>query len=428
MDLTLFERYSPAIRRLGPAGADSSELVIEKNGRDILRYIPFEHVNADAKLVIVGITPGPNQLRLAYSEAQRLMAAGTATATLLHEVKKLGAFGGSAMRPNLLRYLRHFKFDKILGIAEVESLWQENAGLFHATSVIPNAAFTTTPGGGESMFAGSFAYLMASSLFRQCFMDGFVSTLRDINPDALYIGLGDCPADALQWCVDNGYLQARQCLGSFCHPSTSGGSAPSVYIRDKTLSDLKPTDPVRHRVAKLDQAYARMARATALLLGEAAAMPPLPRAVHLPGSIQAALAPTPAAKPARKTVAAPCDDFTDKVIKQIEQSGYVLVKQSKYLAEFCAAGQTVYLLKAKTRVDHIGFMVHPNLSRADLVELLAEGSVSTDHRYHSSMSKFPSKLHTGKLPITYGWRVSMGGLANVSAALEGLLAMKPATS
>lgn len=278
------------------------------------------------------------------------------------------------------------------------------------------------------MFAGSFAYLMASPLFRQCFMDRFVSTLRQINPNALYVGLGDCPADALQWCVDNGYLQARQFLGAFCHPSTSGGSAPSVYIRDKTLSDLKPTDPVRHRVAKLDQAYARMARATALLLGNAAPIPEPPPVAPLPNPIQPALAPTPAPKPARKTVAAPCDEFTEKVIRQIQQSGYLLVKQNKYLAEFCAAGHTVYLLKAKTRVDHIGLMVHPNLNRADLVELLAHGSVSTDHRHHSNMSKFPSKLHTGKLPITYAWQVSVGGLAQVSAVLEGLLKIKPLAS
>ena len=428
MDHTLFERYSPAICRLGTAGANSPELVIENTGRDILRYIPFEHVNADAKLVIVGITPGPNQLRLAYGEVQRLMAVGIPTATLLHEVKKLGAFGGSAMRPNLLRYLRHFKFDKILRIPDVESLWEENAGLFHGTSVIPHAAFTTTPEGGESMFAGSFAYLMASPLFRECFMDCFVSTLREINPDALYIGLGDCPEDALQWCVDNGYLHARQFLGSFCHPSTSGGSAPSVYIRDKTLSDLKPTDPVRHRVAKLDRAYARMAGATALLLGGAAPMSEPPCAVPIPDSIQAALAPPPPAKPARKTVAVLCDEFTKKVIKQIEQSGYVLVRESKYLAEFCAAGQTVYLLKARTRINNICLMVHPNLIRGDLVDLLAEISVSTGHRHHSSMSKFPSKLHNGKQPITYGWLVSIGGLADVSAVVEGLLEIKPATS
>ncbi|VVN73277.1 hypothetical protein [Pseudomonas fluorescens] len=425
MDHTLFERYSPAIRRLGTAGANSSELVIETKGRDILRYIPFEHVNANAKLVIVGITPGPKQLRLAYGEVQRLMAAGISTATLLHEVKKLGAFGGSAMRPNLLRYLRHFQFDKILRITDVESLWDENAGLFHGTSVIPHAAFTTTSR-GESMFAGSFDYVMASPLFRKCFLDCFVSTLGEINPEALYIGLGDCPGDALQWCVENGYLQARQYLGTFCHPSTSGGSAPSVYIRDKILSDLKPTDPVRPRVAKLDQAYARMAVATALLLDGATPPSEPPRAGAREESIQATPALLPPARPARKTRDVPGDEFSEKVIEQLAQSGYLLVRESKYLAEFCAAGQTVYLLKAQTTINHIPLMVHPKLVRDDLVNLLRDSSVSTEYRHHSSMSKFPSKLHTGKRPITYGWLVSAVGLAEAGAVVEGLLELEPA--
>ncbi|CAI8805087.1 DUF2088 domain-containing protein [Pseudomonas sp. IT-194MI4] len=425
MDRTLFERYSPVICRLGTAGAYSPELVIENTDRDILRYIPFEHVNTDAKLVIVGITPGPNQLRLAYGEVQRLMTAGIPTTTLLHEVKKLGAFGGSAMRPNLLRYLRHFQFDKILRITDVESLWDENAGLFHGTSVIPHAAFTTTPK-GESMFAGSFGYLMASPLFRECFMDCFVSTLREINPDALYIGLGDCPEDALQWCVDNGYLQPRQVLGSFCHPSTSGGSAPSVYIRDKVLCDLKPTDPVRRRVANLDRAYARMAGATALLLGGVTPTSEPPRAVTQQESIKATPALQPPVKPARKTRDVPCDELTEKVIKRIAQSGYVLVRESKYLAEFCAACQTVYLLKAKTSKNNISLMVHPKLLRDDLVNLLADSTVSTDHRHHSSMSKFPSKLHTGKQPITYGWLLSVPGHAEVGALMNRLLELEPA--
>ncbi|MCY1457472.1 hypothetical protein D9M71_747740 [compost metagenome] len=73
-------------------------------------------------------------------------------------------------------------------------------------------------------------------------------------------------------------------------------------------------------------------------------------------------------------------------------------------------------------------MVHPNIIRGHLVDLLAEIAVSTGHRHHSSMSKFPSKLHNGKQPITYGWLVSIGGLADVNAVVEGLLEIKPATS
>lgn len=426
MDRMLFDQYAEHIRTLGASGADSPDLVVRHVGRDVLRYIPFEHVNADARLVIVGISPGPNQLKLAYADTQRLLLASRPTAEILREVKKAGAFGGPAMKPNLLRFLRHFQFERILGIDAVESLWADRADLLHATSVIPHAAFTRTAG-RERMFAGTFAYVMASPLFRECFMDNFVETLRDVNPDALYVGLGDCPEAALRWCVDNGYLKASQVLGAFCHPSTNGGSAPNIYLREKTVADLKPTDPVRHRVASLDQAYARMAKATSVLLGQVSPEP-VECEQRQRVSPESVMAVQPSAS-IRKHRTLPTDPFVAKVIEMVTAIGFTLVRQSQYLAEFVAAGQAIYLLKKGTALDSIRIMVHPGLARDDVVHLAGEGSVSTDYRHHSSMSKFPSRIHTGKAPITYGWLISADGLEQARTTLEGLLqllANKPA--
>lgn len=175
MDSYQFTNFFENLRKLGAAGVGKPEFVLGRSGKYELQYIPFEHVNTDAKLVIVGITPGTTQLNLAYAAAQLLLKKGLPESKIVWEVKKVGAFGGPSMKPNLLKMLRHFHFDKLLGIQDVESLWGKDAELLHSTSVVPHAAFRN-----RDMFNGSFSEVMASPLLKECFLDCFVSSLRSV--------------------------------------------------------------------------------------------------------------------------------------------------------------------------------------------------------------------------------------------------------
>lgn len=261
MNRDMFELYKLPLSKSGGSAAERPEFKLGADGKYTLRYIPFEHVNKRARIVIVGITPGPNQVELAYESAKEMIKAGYPDEKTLVEIKKHGAFGSSTMRPNLVKMLRHFGFDEILGIPDVNSLWGSNAHLLHATSVVPHAAFTVKRVKGElkeSPFAGSFKDVMGCGLFKECFEDCFLPSLKEIDKNAVYIGLGRCPEEALEYAVAEGYLSRNQVLGSFSHPSTSGGSSVSYYLREKSLEDLSSGDPVRRRTAWLDAAYLTM--------------------------------------------------------------------------------------------------------------------------------------------------------------------------
>jgi hypothetical protein len=249
MDRNMFARFAGDLKRLGKAGVKAPEFSLRQDSQYELQYIPFEHVNRDARLVIVGITPGNTQLDLAYGRAQELLKAGRPEAEILIEVKKTGAFGGSSMKPNLLKMLRHFQFEKLLGIDDVDTLWGDNADLLHSTSVVPHAAFKS----GER-FNGSFEEIMDSPLLKQCFLDCFVPSVREISRSALFVALGPCPQAALDWCVSEGALRREQVLGSFCHPSSAGGSTTRYYLREVSKDELDPRNPVRSRCDWLDQA------------------------------------------------------------------------------------------------------------------------------------------------------------------------------
>jgi hypothetical protein len=61
---------------IGTSGKHAAPLILGSEGRYSLEYVPFEHVNAEARLVIVGITPGPNQRNEAYDETRQLLRRG----------------------------------------------------------------------------------------------------------------------------------------------------------------------------------------------------------------------------------------------------------------------------------------------------------------------------------------------------------------
>ena len=233
-------------RALAASGNMAVPLALVSEGLYSLEYVPFDHVKTDAKLVIVGITPGPTQRDDAYDEIGKLLRRGLPDKEILRDVKKYAAFGGRFMRPNLERMIDVLGIMDLFGGGRAAELWQAQAHLLHATSVVPHAAFV-----GRKPFAGSFEQIQRIGLLRRCFERDFLSTLSLLRRDAYYVGLGPTPAAALSFAADNGIIGASKILGWLAHPSSQGGSQVSVYLGEKTIDDLNERDPVRSRASVL---------------------------------------------------------------------------------------------------------------------------------------------------------------------------------
>lgn len=411
----MFARFAIELKRLGANGMGAQELSLGHQGRYDLQYIPFEHVNANARLVIVGITPGNNQLELAYSRAQQLLETGASVNEILIEIKKAGSFGGPAMKPNLLKLLRHFHFDKLLCIDDVTSLWAENAELLHSTSTVPHAAFKN-----GKMFAGTFDEIMASSLLKECFIDCFVPSAKAMNKDALFVGLGQCPQAALEWCVREGVLSRKQVLGSFCHPSTSGGSTVKFYLREVSRKDLKSADPVLNRVDWLDQAYDQMRCATTLLL-DGVILAPIASKALPPTDIKKTADKTQKPKKKKSTIMEPVafSDAVEAVLQEVKNADYVPVHFTKKITEIeSPGGESVYLENSSLKLNNIILMVHPRHASEALRKIEGVDSVSAEHRFHANMKKFPKRINTGNSPTTFGWQVKINTLADLQRFLK----------
>lgn len=415
MQRNQFEHFREKLLHYGKAGVISGEFDLGHDGVYRLQYIPFEHVNTEARLVIVGITPGPTQLELAYETAQRLLQAGMPTSKILLEVKRIGAFGGKAMRPNLLKMLRYFRFDHLLGIKDVASLWGENAHLLHSTSVVPHAAFKS-----GKMFAGTFTEVIESNLLRECFNDCFVSTVREINSEAYFVGLGPCPREALDWCVQKGCLRRDQVLGAFCHPSSQGGSKTRYFLRELRREDLNPADPTRFQTQWLDAAYKEMYESMTRLgvtPHNGMALTDTARS-KTPLAMKTAIA----EKSLRMQNHRETGDKLEIIYAEIEKAGYRMTKRTKYVGEFKIPGydEVIYLKNTTTNLNGIEIVVHPDLKPAWLQSLDGVESIGNTVYFNSNMTRFPRRKNRGESETPFGWQVNIPGLTALRRFLAAL--------
>ncbi len=110
-----------------------------------IAYAPFGHVNTGADIVIVGITPGKQQMREAIDEARRAIRLGLSDAEALARAKVHASFAGS-MRVNLVKLMNAVGLNHLLGIASTASLWGADSRRAHFTSALRYPTFV----GGEN--------------------------------------------------------------------------------------------------------------------------------------------------------------------------------------------------------------------------------------------------------------------------------------
>ncbi len=93
----------------------SRELLLWQDGSLSLFYAPWDWVNAAAKVMLVGITPGAFQATEALREARRCIREGLPNEQTLRSANAVGSFSGP-MRVNLVAMLDGIGLHEALGI------------------------------------------------------------------------------------------------------------------------------------------------------------------------------------------------------------------------------------------------------------------------------------------------------------------------
>jgi len=241
MNMTLFNKFEPIIRSLNAnelAGSQGLDLKLKlaEEGNIRVCYIPFEYINPDARIVIVGITPGRTQLVNAIKEARRLLDLGANANDVLIACKKTGAFSGS-MRPNLTNLLDSVGLNRWLGVPSCKDLFGASAHLAHTTSILRNPVFVN----GDN-YNGT-PNMTRHPFLRDQLLSYFAEDAKVLR-SAVFIPLGDKAAEALHFAADNSLLDHSRILDGLPHPSGANAERIAYFLGNKTRNALSAkTDP-----------------------------------------------------------------------------------------------------------------------------------------------------------------------------------------
>ena len=125
-------RQIKVLKTINPKNVKDKKFLLEKEKNIEIYFAPFDYINSKAKIVIVGITPGLQQMLQSYEVINQGKS--------LKEVKDLSSFKGS-MRTGLIKYLDELKINDILKIKSCESLFNKNSKYLHTTSLVKYPVF-----------------------------------------------------------------------------------------------------------------------------------------------------------------------------------------------------------------------------------------------------------------------------------------------
>lgn len=264
MNNSLFSLYAPVIQGMSLDEIESevlkpNRLQIEatdfRGKRLEVAYAPFDFVNHNARVVIVGMTPGRQQMRNAIIEARRLLLAGSSLSEAVQGAKVFASFSG-AMRVNLVQLLDAVGVHTVVGIPTTAALWNGNSSSVHFTSALRYPVFVN-----GANYSGAPDMVTTPFLANQL-RAWFGSEMADLST-ALFVPLGPKVGAALKILAKEVGINPAQVLSGLPHPSGANGERIAYFLGRKHRSTLSAkTNP-----GSLDAARDGLLRQIASLKG-----------------------------------------------------------------------------------------------------------------------------------------------------------------
>ena len=190
------------LETINPKSIKDKKFLLEKEKNLEIYYAPFDFINLKAKIVIVGITPGLQQMLQSYEVINQGKS--------LKEVKDLSSFKGS-MRTALIKYLDELEVNKKLKIKSCESLFNKDSKYLHTTSLVKYPVFDK----GKNY---SGANILKKKILIEFIEKNFLKELKTLKK-AIIIPLGNTVSSTIEY-LNNKYDLKLACfLKGFPHPS-----------------------------------------------------------------------------------------------------------------------------------------------------------------------------------------------------------------
>nr|DAS20061.1 MAG TPA: G/U mismatch-specific DNA glycosylase [Caudoviricetes sp.] len=208
-------------------------------------YIPFDYVNENAKIFVIGITPGVTQWANAVEEAQKAINEGCSDEETLRRAKTTGAFSGD-LRSNLVKMMDYIGLNALFNLGTCAELFETKADLVHWTSSFVNPILCN---GNNYNGSAPTVNLKKQAILQNSFTNGILKEIEAV-PNALYLPLGKVPNELFGQLVANHQIDPQKVLLGMPHPSRASAERVACFLDEKTSGFSRLTNPVKIHAAR----------------------------------------------------------------------------------------------------------------------------------------------------------------------------------
>lgn len=219
--LSIFEqviRALPVDRSLTREDICTDDFLLQTEGDLSVYYSPIgDYINPSAKIVFVGITPGLEQMRIAFEETADALHHGATLEEAARSANYTASFAG-VMRRNLVTMLDDLELANLLSIPTTASLFNEHQDLLHATSILKHPVFYR----GKN-YSGHQPKIDRAPLLQHYAYEHFAAELNQLDQPVLIVPLGRIVEATVRSLFNQGRLRKHTILSGFPHPSGANG-------------------------------------------------------------------------------------------------------------------------------------------------------------------------------------------------------------
>ena len=204
------------LKKINKSNIINNKFLVNKESNIEIYYAPFDYVNSKAKIMIVGITPGLQQMLQSFEVINEGKS--------LKKVKDLSSFKGS-MRTTLVKYLDELKVNKTLKIKSCESLFNKDSKQLHTTSLVKYPVFDK----GKNY---SGANILKKKMLLDFIEKNFLKELKTLKK-SIIVPLGNTVSSTIEYLNSKYNLELSCFLEGFPHPSGANARKNIQFDKNK---------------------------------------------------------------------------------------------------------------------------------------------------------------------------------------------------
>lgn len=227
----MFENYIDKIIQLNKFEKEdilNKKFLLEKDEKINIYYAPHnEFVNKNAKIFVIGITPGWTQTQIAFKTANEGLVNNIEIIDILKKCKYNSRFSGS-MRKNLIDMLDQIGLNKKFKLDSSSELFNEDNNLLHTTSLIKYPVFINSKN-----YNGHNPDILCNELLLKYIKKYFISEINELQ-NVVIIPLGKAVEEVLKYLIDKSIINNKYTiLFGFPHPSGANGHRKEIFENNK---------------------------------------------------------------------------------------------------------------------------------------------------------------------------------------------------